>query len=219
MVARAMDARVYHARPALSSMHVSSWSGLPVRGAEWWIRPGYSLLLFPADEGLTTLAMSTAIAEYPRIRSDVDRAASEAASEMPDLRGRLAAGRRQDRWVGTADLPNFFRRPFGKGWALVGDAGYHKDPLTAQGVTDALRDAQLLADALDAAFDGRDDAGLALDNYERLRNRAVRAMYEFTCERAAHGPLRPVMAEFLSAIASNPERAAKFVGVIAGTSR
>ena len=75
LVARAVDARVYHARPALSSMHVSCWSVLTVRCGEWWIRPGYSFLLFPAGDGLTTVAMSTAIAEYPRIRSDVDRAA------------------------------------------------------------------------------------------------------------------------------------------------
>jgi 2-polyprenyl-6-methoxyphenol hydroxylase-like FAD-dependent oxidoreductase len=219
MVARAVDAQVYHARPSLSSMHVSNWSGLPVRGAEWWIRPGYSLLLFPAGEGFTTLVMSTAIAEYPRIRSDVDRAASEAASAVPDLRERLAAGRREDRWTGTADLPNFLRRPHGKGWALVGDAGYHKDPLTAQGITDALHSAQFLADALDAAFSGRLDAGLALDDYERSRNSAVRAMYEFTCERAAHGPLTPGMVQLLSALASNPEHASKFVGLLAGTSR
>ena len=36
--------------------------------------------------------------------------------------------------------------PSGPGWALVGDAGYHLDPITAQGMLDAFRDAELLAD-------------------------------------------------------------------------
>lgn len=57
--------------------------------------------------------------------------------------------------VGTGDLPNFFRTPYGPSWALVGDAGYHRDPLTAQGISDAFRDAQLLSEAIDAGLAGR----------------------------------------------------------------
>ena len=45
-------------------------------------------------------------------------------------------------------MPNFFRKPYGPGWALVGDAGYNKDFITAQGITDAFRDAELCATAL-----------------------------------------------------------------------
>ena len=49
-------------------------------------------------------------------------------------------------------MPNYFRKPFGPGWALVGDAGYNKDFITAQGIHDAFRDAELCATALDEAF-------------------------------------------------------------------
>lgn len=54
-----------------------------------------------------------------------------------------------------ADLPNFFRRPYGPGWALIGDAGHHKDPTLARGISDAFCDADLLANAVDAGLSGQ----------------------------------------------------------------
>ena len=62
-------------------------------------------------------------------------------------------------------MPGYLRRATGPGWALVGDAGYFKDPLTAHGITDALRDAEFLARAV---IDGSQDA---LGEYERTRDR------------------------------------------------
>ena len=61
----------------------------------------------------------------------------------------VRAGERVDRLYGATQLPNFVRKAYGPGWALVGDAGCHKDPFLALGVCDAFRDAELLADALD----------------------------------------------------------------------
>lgn len=78
-----------------------------------------------------------------------------ALAQAPRLAERLQAGQRAARVAGTVDLPNFFRTPYGPGWALVGDAGYHRDPLTAEGISDAFRDAQLLSDAIDAGLAGR----------------------------------------------------------------
>ena len=98
------------------------------------------------------------------------------------------AGRRETRVLGTADLADFFRRPFGPGWALVGDARYHKDPLSAQGITDALQQAEMLAESLDAVFSGREQAELALSNYEQRRNTHSQALYEFTAQRASYEP-------------------------------
>ena len=63
-------------------------------------------------------------------------------------------------------MPNFFRKPYGPGWALVGDAGYTKDPITAQGITNAFRDAELCAAALDAAFTGLESFDDAMANYQ-----------------------------------------------------
>ena len=51
-------------------------------------------------------------------------------------------------------MPNYFRKPYGPGWALVGDAGYNKDFITAQGIIDAFLDAELCAAALDESLSG-----------------------------------------------------------------
>ena len=92
---------------------------------------------------------------------------------MPALSERVRAGRREERFFGASDLPNFLREPYGPGWALVGDAGCHKDPFLALGICDALRDAELLAEALDEGLSGRRPMDLALADYERRRNEAT----------------------------------------------
>ena len=73
----------------------------------------------------------------------------------PSVADRLQSARREEKWVGTAGVANYFRKPYGPGWALVGDAGYQKDPITAQGISDAFIDAEHLVDALDAGFSDR----------------------------------------------------------------
>src|SRR4051794_3594719 len=97
----------------------------------------------------------------------------------------MRAGRRADRFYGSGDLPFSFRRPYGPGWALVGDAGYHKDPITAQGMTDAFRDAELLSEAIDDGLGGRRPLEQAPADYERRRDEEARPMYEFTHELAS----------------------------------
>lgn len=95
---------------------------------------------------------------------------------------------RVERWLGTADLPNQFRKPHGPGWALVGDAGYHKDPIPAQGISDAFRDAGLLAMAIDDGFSGRVPLATALAGYEEQRNEAARPAYAEALRAAALEP-------------------------------
>ena len=125
-----------------------------------------------------------------------------AVAQVPGLAGRLRAGRRTARIAGTGDLPGFFRTPCGPGWALAGDAGYHRDPLTAQGISDAFRDAQLLSEAIDAGRRRQPLAG-ALAGYQRQRDEAATAMYELTCQRAALEPPTPQMSRLLAALHGN----------------
>jgi flavin-dependent dehydrogenase len=72
---------------------------------------------------------------------------------LPEFAERLRGAKRETRLVG-APTPNFFRKPYGPGWALVGDVGYLKDPITAQGIGDAFRDAEACALGLHKAFTG-----------------------------------------------------------------
>ena len=83
-------------------------------------------------------------------------------------------------------LPGYLRRPYGRGWALVGDAGYWKDPISAHGLTDALRDAELLARALAAAATGAEIETEALEEYHATRDRL--SMPLFTVDRHHRRP-------------------------------
>src|SRR5207237_3127943 len=138
-------------------------------------------------------------------RADVEGNFRKTLEMVPELAERVRGGRREERFVGRADLPNFFRRPYGQGWALVGDAGYHKDPYTAQGISDAFRDAELLAEALDAGFSGRRSFDAALGEYEQARNAAAMPVYEFTSQLASLQPPPPEMAQLLFALSGQPE--------------
>jgi 2-polyprenyl-6-methoxyphenol hydroxylase-like FAD-dependent oxidoreductase len=86
------------------------------------------------------------------------------------------------------------RRAFGPGWALVGDAGYHRDAITGHGISDAFRDAELLAVALDAALEGERYEAAALAGFQRQRNEAIRDILAITCALAHYPPV----AEFVA---------------------
>lgn len=103
---------------------------------------------------------------------------------FPSLRDRIVNAKREERFYGIADLPNFFRKPYGSGWALVGDASYHKDPLTGTGISDAFHDAELLSELLDQGFSGQKDLDTALIEYEQRRNERALPEYELTCSLA-----------------------------------
>ena len=115
-------------------------------------------------------------------------------------------------------MPNFFRKPYGPGWALVGDAGYNKDPITAQGISDAFRDAEACSTALDEVF-----TRCPLRTTTPWRTTTARAtthampIYEFTTQLATLEAPPPEMQQVLFAVSQSPAAQDAFVSVIAGT--
>jgi 2-polyprenyl-6-methoxyphenol hydroxylase-like FAD-dependent oxidoreductase len=122
---------------------------------------------------------------------------------------------RETRFAGTS-VPGHFRRPYGPGWALVGDAGYNKDFITAQGILDAFRDAELCAHALDEALSGTRPFDNAMCDYQTTRDEHVLPMYEFTSQLATLEPPSAEMQELLAAIAGNQAAMDGFARVNAG---
>jgi flavin-dependent dehydrogenase len=102
------------------------------------------------------------------------------ATASPALAERLRRGRVASPVRGAIGLPNHVRRPAGPGWALVGDAGYHRDPITGHGITDAFRDAELLARALGRCLRGETGEAEALGQYQRRRDDALRETFDIT---------------------------------------
>jgi flavin-dependent dehydrogenase len=118
----------------------------------------------------------------------------ELIDRVPELSEQVRAGKQEQRLLGTADQPNYFRKPYGPGWALVGDAGYHRDFITGLGINDAFRDAELVMQAIDEGFSEQRPLDEAMESYERTRNDLAMPLYEITT-RLAGGELNP--AEFM----------------------
>lgn len=217
VVARTVRAPEYNTKPALGCGYYTYWSGLPVDGSELYLRPYRTMIAFPTNDGLVCLVVAIPNQEFHQFRSNVQQNYLKALELVPRLAERVRAARREEPFVGTADLPNFFRKPYGPGWALVGDAGYHKDPITAQGISDAFRDVELLAAAIDDGFSGRVPLDTALAGYEQRRNMAALPIYESTCQRAPSNPLSPEMMALFSALRGNQAGIDRLLGTDAGT--
>src|SRR5262245_47687963 len=175
------------------------------------------ILAFPTNDERTLTIVWWPNAAFHEVRADIEGHFMQALSLAPQLSERIRNGKRSERFYGTADLPFFFRKPYGPGWALVGDAGYHKDPLTAEGITDAFRDAELLSAAIDAGFSGRRPLEQALAGYERQRNEDALPVYEFTYQLASLAPPAPEMQMLFGALRENQEETNRFFGVMART--
>src|SRR5438046_5667021 len=96
----------------------------------------------------------------------------EIVDRVPELSEQIRSGKQEQRLLGTADQPNYFRKPYGPGWALVGDAGYHRDFITGLGINDAFRDAELLSQAANEAFTEQRSIDEAMAVYENKIGRA-----------------------------------------------
>ena len=118
------------------------------------MRDGLFCVAVATNNGLTAFLISWPRTEFDRVRADIGKAYLAATATIPWIADRLASADQAERFVGTGDLNRFFRTASGPGWALLGDAGYHKDPITAQGMSDALRQAELLASAIVAGLSG-----------------------------------------------------------------
>jgi flavin-dependent dehydrogenase len=218
-VARAVQAPEYDARPGRTCAYYTYWAGTQSEGAELYPRDGRMIITGPTHDGLQIVVAFWPREVFKSVRGDVEKRFLEAVALAPSLAERLAAGERADRFYGIGELPFWYRRPFGPGWALVGDSGYHKDPITAQGISDAFRDAELLAAGLDDVFTGRRSFDQALGEYERVRNEETRGLYELTYELASLAPPPPEQQALFGALRENEHEAGRFFGVIAGTVR
>ena len=149
MVAAAVAAPVTHTGRHGSDVTYGYWSELPVDGYEWVFRAGASSGIIPTNDGAACVFVSGTPAAAGR--GGVTAIEQALADGAPDLADRLAASTRPTATRTWRSRPGYLRRPWGPGWALVGDAGFHRDPLGAHGITDAFRDAELLAGAVIAA--------------------------------------------------------------------
>jgi len=218
LVARSVAAPMYATTPAGTCGYYTYWSGVPIDALEFYTRPNRTIVAFPTNDEQAAIFVEWTNREFHAFRADLERNFVKTLEEIaPDLAQRVHGGQRVERFLGSADLPNFFRKPYGPGWALVGDAGCHKDPITAQGITDALRDAELLSQAIDAGLSVRQPLDEALAGYEQQRNEVLMPLYEFICDRATLAPFPVEFQQVLAALRGNQDGINRFFGVIQNT--
>jgi 2-polyprenyl-6-methoxyphenol hydroxylase-like FAD-dependent oxidoreductase len=172
LVAEAVGAACEVAGRAASPFIYGYWTGLPADGYHWYYQPGTSAGTIPTNDGLTCAFVGATPA---RVDDLVRRGGTEHALHLLAGSSRLDAHLAGAERVGSLryvrGLPGFLRRSWGPGWALVGDAGYWKDPLSTHGMTDALRDAELLSQAVLTAPEPGPGQLEALAGYQAVRDR------------------------------------------------
>lgn len=215
-VVKAVQPAQYNAKPELQGGAYSYWSGLPVDGFEIVIRPDRGWAALPTNDGLTLLVVGWPAAEFAAFKTDVEANYLKTLEMAPAFAERVHGAKREDRFhIGS--VPNYFRKPFGPGWALVGDAGYNKDPITAQGISDAFLDAERCAAAIDAAFTGKTAFDGAMGRYQQERDSHALPIYDFTTQLATLEPPPAEMQQLLGAVYGNQTAMDGFVSITAGT--
>jgi flavin-dependent dehydrogenase len=216
-VARAVGATPYHETPSLTATYYAYYRGVAGRGAEIYNLGDRAVVVFPTNDDLACVFVACPTADFAGFRIDVEGEYHAAIDRVPDLAARVRAGERVERMRATADLPNFFRTSYGPGWALVGDAGYHKDPCLAAGIMDAFICAELLSESIHSGLTGDRDMTGALAEYVSRRDEWFLPYLELTTQLAAMEPPPPDMAALLAAIAADPAESTRFFGALQGS--
>ncbi|MFF0372608.1 NAD(P)/FAD-dependent oxidoreductase [Micromonospora sp. NPDC005087] len=207
-IADAVGAGRYRERPTASFASYAYFTGVRVPSGGFYLRPDVAAAAFPTNDDRLLLAVFAPLAGFSAYRADVERNLYRLLDRCGNLGWLAREGTRVERIRTTPDLPNTLRVPQGPGWALVGDAGLVMDPITAHGISNALRDAELLADAI---------ANDRLATYGAQRDAAAIPLYDFTTALARYGP--PSLRErlLLRTLHGRPRQIERFLGMFAGT--
>lgn len=219
LLAKAVQPEPYNERPSQLAMYYAYWSDLPIDSFETTIRAEHrrGWAAAPTHDGLTCIPFGWPREEFKANRDDIEGNFFAALELAPEFAERVRGAKRESKFIGSAELPGYFRKPFGPGWVLVGDAGYHKNPITAMGINDAFRDAELVAGALDDALSGERPLDQGMADYQQTRDAAAMPVYEFTCEFATLQPPPPEMQQLIGAMQGNQEAMDGFISVQAST--
>ncbi|MBM7774794.1 flavin-dependent dehydrogenase [Actinokineospora baliensis] len=217
-VAKRVGAELYNVRPAAGFIYYSYFSGVD----DWGLhhKTGFNHRWFgswPTNDGVTMVATICALDQLKDFRSDPETAFQAVIDDVEPAMGAQFrdAARRAEPLRPMRYPDNYYRRAHGPGWALVGDAGYHKDPITGWGITDAFLHAELLADRAHEGLAGERAMADALEEYVKIRDEISAGVYDFTTVMASM-ELPPFFDAVLRAIGKTPHWTNKMLGLIAG---
>ena len=205
ILAQAVSPEQYNEKPQLLAGYYTYWSGLPMNGRfEAYIRHYCSFAAWPTSGGLTLVVAGWPFREFEANKKDIEGNYHKVIDQAPEFAARIKSAKREERFVGTP-VPGYFRKPFGPGWALVGDAGYNKDYITAFGISDAFLQVEQVVAALDESFSGAKPFDAAMADYQSARDERALPFYEFTSHLATQDPPPPTLVQLIGAMQGNQE--------------
>ncbi|MEU5695099.1 NAD(P)/FAD-dependent oxidoreductase [Actinosynnema sp. NPDC020468] len=217
IVAEQVGAEVYRHLPAGCFIYYSYFGGL-----DWGMhhRTGFGeqqIGTWPTNDGLNLLAVMRRRDRFGEFRADVEGSFQEIFDQVaPELGEQLRdSGERAENWRPMRYPDNYYRRSHGPGWALVGDAGYHKDPFTGWGITDAFKYGELLAGLLHQGLSGERPIDDATAEYAKLRDEESAGTFELTTS-ISELTLSPYYDSVFRATSQSPTGIKQFFGLIAG---
>ena len=202
-------------KPRLTCAYYAYWQDVPAC-LELYERPGSWVASVPTNDGATLVLAYFPQSRFDEVRKDVESAYLEQVrSTAPALFERLQGKERVERLRGTGDQQNFFRQAAGPGWALVGDAGHHKDSITARGISDAFLQAECLVRGIGDGLADPDRLDAALGSYEKERDDALTEGYEATLG-VAQLEIHEQRLSLLRAVQRDPGLTSTYFDIVAG---
>lgn len=190
------------ARPEGGPGASAGWRSI---AAQW--REGAELgTAFPCDDGLLLVLLMPPVERIDEFREDLQGGFERTIRAIPGLATRLHGSEQATKVRSATDTTSYFRRSAGPGWALPGDAGHFKDPVTAQGIRDALRYGRLLGEAAAPALDDATRLDVALDAWERRRERECLEIYQWTNVLGRGEAMTPIEDELYRTLARDEEK-------------
>ena len=181
-IARAVAAPFKVYEEPITFAFYAYWDDVPLDHFGSHRSAGSRVLEFPTHDQQTCIYVGWPMTRFPELKSNIERAYVEEIACAWGVRDRVRNGRRTSRLIGSSKLPNFYRQSAGLGWALVGDAAYHKDPTTGMGIADAFLGAELLARAIDEGMASMGALGLqeSMLAYDKTLYDQTRFIFDWT---------------------------------------
>jgi flavin-dependent dehydrogenase len=215
-VARLAQAPFTASDPLLTCAYYTYFAGVPA-DLELYEAPGSWTAAVPTNDGLTLVLAYFPQPRFTEVRTDAVRHyLQHVRATAPALYERLGGRAPAERLRGTGDQQNYFRQAAGPGWALVGDAGHHKDSITARGISDAFLQAEALVRHVTGKLTG-DPAQLdaALRDFGSERDETLTPGYEATLAVAQLAPHEQRMS-LLRAVQTDAELTSIYFDMVAG---
>jgi 2-polyprenyl-6-methoxyphenol hydroxylase-like FAD-dependent oxidoreductase len=215
-VARMVGARRYHTQPNQRLFYWGYFEGASEPGPPALFYHRFDDHLFvgsPCDEGLYMAAVLPSLGELPAYSDDLEAAFGATVARCEAFAAILDGAQRVGPFRGTATFPGFFREPVGAGWVLLGDAGHFKDPAAGQGISDAFRQAERLADDIMRGLGGGSSPDAVLADWWRWRDAEEFELHWLAADMGAAGPVLVLLGEVVRELQESPGGLFDFWGI------